>query len=91
MQTPQGHLTYCTNIHPGESWAGHFAALQQNFPSIKAQVSPEGLMGIGLRLSHEASEALQYADNLSEFKQWLADNGADAATILAKLEGAALI
>ena len=71
MQTDQGHLTYCTNIHPGENWPAHFAALQQNFPSIKAQVSPDGPMGIGLRLSHEASEELQNADNLNELKHWL--------------------
>jgi hypothetical protein len=58
MQTAQGHLTYCTNIHPGENWVGHFAALKQNFPSIKQQVCPDALMGLGLRLSHEASEEI---------------------------------
>jgi len=81
MQTNQGHLTYCTNIHPGENWPAHFVALQQNFPSIKADVSPEGLMGIGLRLSHEASLELQRADNLNELKQWLADNNAYVFTM----------
>ena len=35
MKTPSGHLTYCTNIHAGESWPDHFAAIKQNFPSIK--------------------------------------------------------
>jgi len=81
MQTPQGHLTYCTNIHPGENWEGHFAALQQNFPSIKAQVSPGQALGIGLRLSHEASVVLQHDDKLHEFKQWLAENDAYVFTM----------
>jgi hypothetical protein len=81
MQTAQGHLTYCTNIHPGENWVGHFAALKQNFPSIKQQVCPDALMGLGLRLSHEASEELQHAENISEFKQWLTDNGAYVFTM----------
>jgi hypothetical protein len=52
MHTKSGHLTYCTNIHAGESWPDHFAALQNHFPSIKKQISPEGPMGIGLRLSN---------------------------------------
>lgn len=81
MQTIQGHLTYCTNIHPGENWAGHFAALQQNFPSIKAQVSPDAPMGIGLRLSNIASVELQNGDNLNVFKQWLSDNDAYVFTM----------
>lgn len=38
-------------------------------------------MGLGLRLSHEASVELQNADNLTEFKQWLADNGAYVFTM----------
>lgn len=81
MQTAQGHLTYCTNIHPGENWDGHFAALQQNFPSVKAQVSPDLPMGIGLRLSHEASVELQNPENLAVFKQWLAENDAYVFTM----------
>ncbi|PJJ83196.1 metabolite traffic protein EboE [Mucilaginibacter auburnensis] len=81
MQTPQGHLTYCTNIHPGENWEGHFAALQRNFPSIKAQVCPDVPMGLGLRLSHEASLALQHTEQLNEFKQWLKDNDAYVFTM----------
>lgn len=81
MQTIQGHLTYCTNIHPGENWAGHFMALQQNFPSIKAQVSPDAPMGIGLRLSNVASVELAAGNNLDIFKQWLIDNDAYVFTM----------
>lgn len=71
MQTNNGHLTYCTNIHAGESWTAHFAALKQYFPEIKKQVSPGQPMGIGLRLSHIAALQLDKPENLQTFKEWL--------------------
>ena len=71
MKTPYGHLTYCTNIHAGESWDDHFAALKANVPAIKQQISPDKPFGIGLRLSHLASLELGKKDRLDEFKQWL--------------------
>lgn len=71
MQTSFGDLTYCTNIHPGESWDDHFAALKENIPVIKKRLSPDKPFGIGLRLSQVASEALEKKENLETFKQWL--------------------
>lgn len=71
MFTESGHLTYCTNIHPGENWMDHFAAIRENFPMIKEKISPEIRMGLGLRLSNEASIELIKKENLAEFKQWL--------------------
>jgi len=81
MLTKSGHLTYCTNIHAGESWPDHFAALQNYFPSIKNQVSPKSPMGIGLRLSNEASMELIKEENLNNFKQWLQENNAYVFTM----------
>ncbi|GAA4105289.1 metabolite traffic protein EboE [Mucilaginibacter panaciglaebae] len=81
MQTSTGHLTYCTNIHPGETWPSHFAALKQNFPAIKQQLSPDAPMGIGLRLSNVASLELEPSANLAGFKQWLAENDAYVFTM----------
>jgi hypothetical protein len=71
MRTPHGYLTYCTNIHAGESWNDHFAALRQNIPGIKKRISKDQSFGIGLRLSHEASLQLQEKDTLGIFKDWL--------------------
>jgi hypothetical protein len=59
-------ITYCTNIHPGESWEQIFANLQQYIPQVKAKISPEKSFPVGLRLSNrgaveidqEASERL---------------------------------
>ncbi|MCL6261374.1 metabolite traffic protein EboE [Aquiflexum sp. TKW24L] len=68
------HLTYCTNIHPGESWEATFQNLKEYIPRIKAAVSPNASFGIGLRSSHEASLELAKTENLEEFKSWLAAN-----------------
>jgi hypothetical protein len=81
MKTSNGHLTYCTNIHAGETWTDHFAALQQNFPGIKNAVSPNAPMGIGLRLSNIASLELCKEHELQIFKKWLQENNAYVFTM----------
>lgn len=74
METAFGHLTYCTNIHPGESWHLHFEAIRENVPAIKNELYPYKAFGIGLRLSHQASLELSQEQNLTEFKHWLREN-----------------
>ena len=76
MQLPQlpgnVHLTYCTNIHGGESWADVRASLEHHLPQIKAGVCPHAPMGIGLRLSAIAADALAEPNTLAEFRSFLA-------------------
>jgi hypothetical protein len=81
MFTVAGHLTYCTNIHQGENWKDHFASIKNNFPFIKEKVSPNNPMGIGLRLSNEASIDLIKKENISEFKEWLKSEDAYVFTM----------
>lgn len=81
MKTSTAHLTYCTNIHAGETWAEHFIALQKSFPQIKKALSPDAPMGIGLRLSNIASIDLQDENKLREFQQWLKEKGAYVFTM----------
>ena len=81
MITDYGHLTYCSNIHSGETWQAHFNALKDNFPAIKASLSPEKPMGLGLRLSNVASLELIKEENLHDFKEWLAANDAYVFTM----------
>jgi len=69
------HLTYCTNIHPGQTWAAVLKSLQNYLLPLKAQISPAKPFGIGLRLSDQASEELEQGDNLAAFKAWLNQNG----------------
>ncbi|NCD72415.1 metabolite traffic protein EboE [Mucilaginibacter agri] len=75
------HLTYCTNIHGGESWAEHFEQIKENFPDIKLALNPDEVMGIGLRLSNTASIELLEGNNLQEFKDWLLLNNACVFTM----------
>ncbi|MER2999304.1 metabolite traffic protein EboE [Pontibacter populi] len=76
MILPNGtHLTYCTNIHPGENWADVLASLKQYLPEVKKQLSPEAPFGVGLRLSNLASQELLIGNNLAEFKSWLHAEG----------------
>ncbi|MCU0449908.1 MAG: metabolite traffic protein EboE [Bernardetiaceae bacterium] len=72
MRVGDFHLTYCTNIHPGESWAETFAAWQTHVPGIRAQVAPEQPFGLGLRLSDLASREIWRHDGLEILKDWLA-------------------
>lgn len=74
MKTIFGHLSYCSNIHPGEDWPVHFAVLQNSIPEIKAAVCPDEKMGIGLRLANQASIDLLEKSNFVTFKNWLIEN-----------------
>jgi len=58
MRVGDAHLTYCTNIHPGESWAEVEANLVRHVAAVKAQVSPDAPFGVGLRLSARAAQEL---------------------------------
>lgn len=66
------HLTYCSNIHPGESWAEVERNLKTYLPALKQRLSPEAPFGIGLRLSDLASREILAVDRLRQFQAWLA-------------------
>ncbi|NER97087.1 MAG: metabolite traffic protein EboE [Symploca sp. SIO1B1] len=65
------HLTYCTNIHPGETWDEVFSNLRQYLPVLKTRLSPQAPFGIGLRLADVAARELLTGDNLAQFQDWL--------------------
>lgn len=75
------HLTYCTNIHAGERWAEIEAALRKHVLPIKAEVSPDQPMGIGLRLSATAADELAKPDALAALKAFLAHSDLYVFTI----------
>jgi len=81
MKVNTGHLTYCTNIHAGKNWSEDFVALQTNFPAIKQTVSPDAPLGLGLRLSNEASLSLIQEGPRADFKAWLTQNDAYVFTM----------
>ena len=57
-QTP-AHLTYCLNIHPGETFAENLAAIRQHAVAVKQQLSPQLPFGLGLRLGAAAAAELR--------------------------------
>jgi sugar phosphate isomerase/epimerase len=59
MKLGDGHLTYCTNIHRGETWPEVLAALERHLPAVKAGFAPDRRFGVGLRLSALAARALR--------------------------------
>ncbi|MBE9053718.1 metabolite traffic protein EboE [Nostocales cyanobacterium LEGE 11386] len=67
------HLTYCTNIHPGEEWEQVFANLKHYIPPLKARLAPEKPFGIGLRLAAVAAKELLQGNTLIQFQSWLTE------------------
>ena len=65
------HLTYCSNIHPGESWAEVRANFDRHVVAVRERVLPEGDFGIGLRLSARAAAELSEPAVLAEFREFL--------------------
>ncbi|HEY5930996.1 MAG TPA: metabolite traffic protein EboE [Burkholderiales bacterium] len=76
-----GHLTYCSNIHPGETWAEVRANIEKFFPAVRDRVAPGQPFGIGLRLSAQASRTLSEPAVLKEFQDFLSRNNLYVFTI----------
>ena len=64
------HLTYCTNIHPGETWIEVATNLKRYLPQLKSRLSPNQPFGVGLRLADIATREL-LAGNLVQLQNWL--------------------
>lgn len=71
MLQQNAHLTYCTNIHPGETWEEVFESLKTYSLAVKKEVANNKPMGIGLRLSKVSAAVLVQKANLETFKNWL--------------------
>ena len=70
--TSDVHLSYCTNIHPGESWSEVRANLERYLVPVRERVAPGRPFGVGLRLSGEAARALAAPQVLDELRAFLA-------------------
>jgi len=64
-------LTYCTNVHRGETWPEVFACLQTDVLAIRDRVCPQKPFAIGLRLGERASRELSDPETLATFQRWL--------------------
>src|SRR4029450_9976638 len=75
------HLTYCTNIHAGESWQDIRASLDEHVPAIKSTAAPNQPMGVGLPLPAEAAAVARAPEALASFRDQLSKLGAYVFTI----------
>lgn len=71
MPAPRLHLTYCTNIHPGETWAEVRVNLARYVVPVRERFAPGQPFGVGLRLSGEAVRALGAPEALAELRGFL--------------------
>ncbi|MDA2928868.1 metabolite traffic protein EboE [Acidobacteria bacterium AH-259-O06] len=75
------HLTYCSNIHPGETWEEVHQNLATFLPAIRQKLCLNGPFGVGLRLSAQAAETLEKRENLMAFQEFLAARNCYVFTI----------
>jgi len=73
-------LTYCMNIHPGESWGATFANLNDSFLKVKQRVSPNNRFPVGLRLSARAAAEIS-PDESHRFADWCLEHDCFVPTI----------
>jgi sugar phosphate isomerase/epimerase len=78
---PPAHLTYCLNIHPGESWDENLAAIERHALRVRRAVAPDRPFGLGLRLSHAAADELRRPERLDAFRELLREQDLYAFTI----------
>jgi len=65
MRIGDSHLTYCTNVHPGEQLPEVLGNIERYVAEVKALVSPDAPFAAGLWLAHDAALALD-SGRLSE-------------------------
>ncbi len=79
--SPSQHLTYCLNVHPGESWQENMAAIRSKALRVRDLVCPDKPCGLGLRLANDASLTLSAPEERQAFKQFLSDHNLYVFTI----------
>jgi hypothetical protein len=76
LDAPEGaHLTYCTNIHPGETLGEVEKLLRTHVSDVKRRVSPDAPFGVGLRLAAHATTELDTPGALDRLRALLDEAG----------------
>ncbi|HWB61307.1 MAG TPA: metabolite traffic protein EboE [Chthoniobacteraceae bacterium] len=78
---PPLHLTYCLNVHKGESWEENFVAIREHAMAVRDRVAEGKPFGLGLRLSARAAQELLAPGKLEEARDFFAANNLYAFTI----------
>ena len=76
------HLSYCLNIHRGESWHENVEAIREHTTEVRQRIAPNQPFGLGMRISHTAADTLHGNKELRDaFKSYMADEQLYAFTI----------
>ncbi|MBL7116006.1 MAG: metabolite traffic protein EboE [Kiritimatiellae bacterium] len=75
------HLTYCLNVHAGETWGDNLEAIERYACEVRDRLALDAPFGLGLRLSAVAAEMLAQAETLATFRQFMDDHGLYVFTI----------
>jgi sugar phosphate isomerase/epimerase len=78
---PPLHLSYCMNIHPGESGEDVITAVREGAAAVRARVAPNQAFGLGLRLGARAVEDLADCERAEAFAALLAEHHFYAFTV----------
>ncbi|WAC18205.1 metabolite traffic protein EboE [Luteolibacter sp. SL250] len=87
MKLDSSHLSYCTNIHPAETWEATAEVLRSHVLAVRERLLAGGELedgapfAIGLRLSAVAAEELLAGERLERFRDWLAETNTYVFTI----------
>lgn len=73
-------ITYCSNIHPGESWRDVLRNLEDHAVEVKRELAPHEHFPLGLRLSAKAANELT-THTLRDFRNWLANTGCHVVSV----------
>jgi len=72
---PRVDLTYCLNVHPGESFQDQWDAAKTCAVKVRNSLTNDGTpFGLGLRLGHKAILEAGLGNNLHSFAEWCRDH-----------------
>jgi sugar phosphate isomerase/epimerase len=81
QKRPPLHLTYCLNVHPGETWAENLSAIREHVPAVRQAFGADRPFALGLRLSARAAGELADPLTRAAFRQMLERTGLYALTV----------
>lgn len=73
-------LTYCSNIHPGESWADVMHNLNSHAREVQRHLAQDTPFPLGLRIAQQAAQEADEAA-VAEFRRWCQAHNAYLLTI----------
>lgn len=79
--TPPLHLTYCLNVHPGETWEACDRAMREHTLRLRERVAPGRPFGLGLRLGARAARELARRHHIAAFQDFLREHNLYVFTI----------